>query len=193
MYRLLLTAVMIVGVMSGFVEGGTTAYFTSAVSTSSQFIAGTVELTQAVTSGDFAISNLTPGDTVTVEVEVENTGDLTMRYAMTVPTTAAAGANLTFFNALDAIVWAEASSGNCGAVPGTTLHNGSLAQASFGLTPAGSGSNVNRLLAPGASEFLCFQITLPETEGIAHQGASASVTYTLKAFQAAGTNETGTP
>lgn len=194
MYRLLLTAVMVVGVLSGFVEGSTTAYLTSSASTSSQFIAGSVELTQAVTSGDFTISNLTPGDSLNVEVEIENAGTLTLRYALTVPTTTATSSNLTFFNALDAIVWERAQSGgSCANAPGGILHTGSLAQASFGLTPAGGGSNANRTLAPEATEFLCFRITLPDTEGVEHQGASADVTYTFKAFQAAGTSATGTP
>ncbi len=194
MYRLLLTAVMVVGVLSGFVQGGTTAYYTSAVSTSSRFTAGTVELTQSVTSGSFVISDLTPGDSITIEVKIENSGDVSLRYAMTIPSTTATGANLIFFNALDAVVWDRAqSSGSCANTPGGILHSGSLGQASFGLTPAGGGSNANRLLDAGVSEYLCFKVTLPDTEGVAHQGATADVTYTFKAFQAAGTSATGDP
>src|SRR5262249_10108068 len=83
------------GVLSGFVEGGTLATFTSGgSSTGNQFSTGTVDITNSPASALLTASGLLPGDRVTAPLTVTNGGSLGLTYAVASSVTNADGKGL---------------------------------------------------------------------------------------------------
>jgi predicted ribosomally synthesized peptide with SipW-like signal peptide len=143
---------------AALVGGGTFALFTdSAQNTGNTFAAGTLEISLNKPDGTkyFDISNIAPGDSGSATVTVKNDGTLDLRYdiAQTLEGALAQGANGLKVTIKD----------SSGAV----------------ITPG----DTNRVLAPGASEDLTVQWTLPRDAGNEYQGASATLGITVNAEQ----------
>lgn len=184
MRRLLLAGLVLVGALSGFVERGTVAYFTSsATSAGHQFSAGTLVLVAGVASGDtLSVGNLVPGDGITARLTLRNGGNLHLRYAMTTSTSGDA----TLAGTLQLTVRTKTAN-PCASQDGSVLYGpAGLAGAAIG-NPAQGAQAGDRELAAGASEDLCFTVQLPADASAGLQGRSVSAIFTFSAEQLAGT------
>ena len=180
MRRLLLTGVLLVGTLSGLVQGGTVATFTSsAASGSNQFTAGTLTLGVGLAAGTLTVSNLVPGEQFTARLTVQNAGSLDLRYAMTTSPPAGASA---LADTLELTV--RTSTDQCSTFTSTLYGPAPLGGAAFG-DPARGQQAGDRTLASGASEDLCFTVALPPDADAALQGASVTATFTFSAEQLA--------
>ena len=133
------------------------------------FTAGTVVLGADPVSDAFNVSNMAPGDVVTEPITIQNTGSLSLRYALE----SVATGNLTSALTL-AIKTGVTDCTNTGfTATGTSL---------YGVGPLGTPSGMpvfgdktqgpdvgDRTLDPTGSEVLCMQVTLP--------GAATDNTY----------------
>ncbi len=172
MRRLLLTCLLVVGALSGSVERGTVAYFTSAASsTGNQFTAGTLQIQSGMTTGALSIANLVPGDGFNAQLNIQNAGTLELRYSMSSSTSGS--------SALASALTVTVST--CGPSP-TILYSGPLNSAAFG-NPAYGQQPGDRTLVAGASEPLCFTVGLPSGTSSTVQGSSTMATFTFTAEQ----------
>ncbi len=87
MRLLALSAVILVGVFAAFVTASTGAVFTDlAASSASAFTAGTLDLKLNggdSTTAQYNLTNMAPGDGQVVQTKMTNTGNLALRYALT--------------------------------------------------------------------------------------------------------------
>jgi spore coat-associated protein N len=180
--RVVLTALITLGVLSGLVWGSTVAYFTSSATiTGNSFTSGSVTLAAGVTAGDtLAVSNLVPGDSFITTLSVQNAGTLALRYAMTTVTSGEALLASTL-----RLTIRTKTSNPCASEDGLVLFGPS----SFNLGALGDpaqGAQVgDRALAPGTGEILCFRVELPATATAALQGKSVTSTFSFLAEQTA--------
>jgi spore coat-associated protein N len=178
--RLLLTSVLVVGALSGFVRGGTQAYLTAPVSSAgNQFTAGNVKLDAGIAVGDtLTMSNLVPGDSFTARLTIQNSGDLDMRYAMTTAAIGSAALTGTLTVAI------RLKTGNpCSSQDGTLLYGpAALDVAAIG-DPAHGNQSGDRVVTAGATEDLCFSVVLPASATSALEEMSGTATFAFSAEQ----------
>ena len=172
--RLFLTCVLIIGALAGFVEGGTVAYFTTpANSSGNQFTTGTVTLDASLpVSENFSTkaTNLVPGDSFSVSLTIVNTGNLSLLYSMTASAPGSLGSELQL----------TVRTNSC-ASSGTTIFGPvGLSSGAFGSSALGAQTG-DRSLGAGASESLCFTISLPSSSTLS--GSSVAATFTFTAEQ----------
>ena len=155
------------------------ALFTDSASSTWAFTTGTIDITSspAVVT---AITGMMPGDNATSPLTIANAGNATFRYAMTTVATNALGNQLTLE------VRAEDAGGGCALFTGAVIVAGgtTLNGAAIG-NPAQGAQAGDRVLAGGASEVLCFRVSLPIGTGNAFQGVSSTATFTFAAEQTA--------
>lgn len=149
------------------------------------FTTGTIDLAAAPASAVVTMPAMAPGDQVTAPLTVDNSGTLEFRYSMVSATTEnvlAAELDLTIKSGVT-----TCDNANWGA-DGTVLYTGILGSTA---TTAILGSNAqgaqagDRVLAAGANEVLCFNVTLPLSATDASQGLSTTATFTFDAEQTA--------
>lgn len=189
-YRLFLMALVAIGTLGGVVQGSTLAsYSSTASSTADTFTAGSVALTAASSAAPFsaAVSNLVPGDVVVAPITVQNTGTLALRYAVASSVTNADGKGLgaqmaltvksgvttctvAGFNSDGTVVYGP--DGQLGTTGGIDI---------LGTTAAFP--NGGRALAAGASEALCFQVSVPAGTAATFQSAATTATFAFVAQQ----------
>jgi spore coat-associated protein N len=153
------------------------ALFTDSDSSTWSFTTGTIDIESnlAVVT---AVTGMMPGSVAADSLTISNLGNATLRYAMTTAATNALGGQLTV------AVRAEDAGGGCAAFTGAVV-----VAAGTTLNGAGFGSSIqgpdagDRVLAGGASEVLCFRVTLPMLTGNAFQGVSSVATFTFNAEQ----------
>jgi hypothetical protein len=169
---------MILGGLSGFVERGSYASFTSSTGpTVDQFSTGTITLGAGVTSGSLALTNMVPGDTFAAQLTVQNSGSLTLRYAVSTSTTGSAplasGLQLTI---------RTKTANPCSSQDGSILYGpATLSSGAVGSAAQGQQAG-DRQLDPSASENLCFVVTLPTSETTV-ANTSTGVTFSFAAEQ----------
>lgn len=154
------------------------AQFTDNTSSTWSFTAGTVDISTnpAVMA---AIHAMMPGDNATQALTVTNGGTGDLRYAMSSAATNALGDELRL------TVRTEDAGGGCNAFTGTDLVGPvALDGAGFGSSAQGADTG-DRDLAAGASEVLCFRVSLALSTGNAFQGATSDATFTFDAEQTA--------
>jgi predicted ribosomally synthesized peptide with SipW-like signal peptide len=155
------------------------AFFTDSDSSTWSFTTGTISITSnpAVVT---AVTGMMPGDSATDSLTIANTGNATLRYAMSTVATNALGGQLTL------AVRAEDAGGGCAAFTGAIIvaSGTTLNGAAIGSSVQGAQAG-DRTLAGGASEVLCFRVSLPSSTGNAFQGVSSVATFTFDAEQTA--------
>lgn len=155
------------------------AFFTDSDSSTWSFTTGTISITSnpAVVT---AVTGMMPGDSATDSLTIANTGNATLRYAMSTVATNALGGQLTL------AVRAEDAGGGCAAFTGAVIvaSGTTLNGAAIGSSAQGAQAG-DRTLAGGASEVLCFRVSLPSSTGNAFQGVSSVATFTFDAEQTA--------
>ena len=149
------------------------------------FSTGTVDLlatpaTAVVTSGAMA-----PGDQVTAPLDIANSGSLELRYSATSTTTEdALAAQLDLTIKTGVTLCNDAN----WAADGTVIYNGDLGStgtiALFG-SPVQGAQAGDRVLAAGANEVLCVNVSLPLATGNASQGVTTTATFTFDGEQTA--------
>jgi hypothetical protein len=151
------------------------AFSAKAGGAESTMVAGTVRLGATPAGASLTMSRMLPGDVVTKPLTVVNSGTLPLRYAVTSTTTEA-----RFAAQLDMVVKTGVS--NCSTAgfgaDGTAVYG----PGDFG-TPAGvpvvgdvaTGAQPgDRDVAPGVTEVLCVQVSLPATSDNSYQGRTTT-------------------
>jgi hypothetical protein len=168
-----------------FVSLSAIALFTDTASVgNSTFSTGSVDITTSPTSALVTFSGMAPGDQATNRITVSNAGTLELRYAVTSATTEntlAAQLDLTIKSGVTDCT-------NAGfAASGTALYGPGALGSTTGINVIGNptqGAHAgDRVLAPGASEVLCFNVTLPFSTGNSFQGLTTTATFNFQAEQ----------
>lgn len=149
------------------------------------FATGTVDLLATPATAVVTASAMAPGDQETASLDIANTGSLELRYSATSVTTEntlASQLDLTIKTGVtvcDDANWTT---------DGTVIYTGALGStttvALFGSSVQGAQAG-DRVLAAGANEALCVNVTLPLSTGNASQGTSTTATFTFDAEQTA--------
>ncbi len=172
-------ALLSLGMVLGLGATGTFAYWTDDVTVSgTTFTAGTIDLrvnnSDAVTGYTaLNISAMVPGNSTAGILTIKNNGTAPLKYTAAATASNAdgkgLGAALVVKVTADSSVTATPPTATCAGA--ALLGSGTALNAS--LVPTG------RLLAAGASETICIQVTLPVSAVTALQGATTSVGFTF--------------
>ena len=155
------------------------ALFTDTDSSTWSFTTGTIDIESnpAVLT---AITAMMPGDVAADSLTISNAGTADLRYAMTTAATNALG------DELDVEVREEDLDGGCDDFDGAVLVAGATALDGAGFGSAAQGADAgDRVLIGGASEVLCFQVSLPLVTDDTFQGATSAATFSFVAEQTA--------
>lgn len=178
-------ALLSLGVVLAMASGGTFAYWSdTATVTGTTLTTGRLDLTvngQDNVAGYSAL-NLTamvPGNTTAGVLTIKNNGTVPFTYTMssagTNPDSKGLAAGLT------AKVTTNAATS--GTSPAATCSNAAIAGSGSSFNGALIGAGIKRSLAPGASEPICIQVTLPAGAPASLQGATTTLTFTVDATQ----------
>jgi predicted ribosomally synthesized peptide with SipW-like signal peptide len=147
------------------------------------FSTGTVDLLATPATAVVTAAAMAPGDQVTAPLDIANSGTLELRYSAVSATTLdplAAQLVLTVktgVTSCDDANWAAT---------GIAIYNGILGSTAtiplFGSSAQGTQAG-DRVLAAGASEVICVNVTLPLATGNATQGLTTTATFTFDAEQ----------
>jgi spore coat-associated protein N len=165
------------------------ALFTDQASVDGDFTSGTISIDETkIAALSLTSASMMPGDNVTGAVVVENDGSAELRYAVSTSSTNVDAKGLRDVLTLTVRTIDVTTPGTpCDDFDGTVVLNATV----LGASSAGVGSNAagqqtgDRVLASGASETLCFRVSLPLATGDAYQGASTTTTFTFDAEQTA--------
>ena len=155
------------------------ALFTDQDSSTWSFTVGTIDI-ESNPAVMTAITGMMPGDVASDSLTISNAGNATFRYAMSTVATNALG------NQLTVAIRAEDAGGGCAAFTGAVIvaSGTTLNGAAFGSAVQGQQAG-DRTLAGGASEVLCFKVTLPLNTANAFQAATSTATFSFVAEQTA--------
>jgi hypothetical protein len=184
MRHLLLIATVALSIASVGAGAYTLAIFSSSVSNGSNaFTVGTLGIGLSPASALISFSPMVPGDVSNGTLTVSNSGNSTLRYAMTTAATNPDAKALRDQMTL-VVKTKDTNTAGCTNFNGTQLYSGTLAGGAIGDSTVGFQTG-DRTLAGAASEILCFQATLPLATTITFQGATTTATFTFNAEQTA--------
>jgi spore coat-associated protein N len=161
------------------------ALFTSTTNVTANFTTGTLTIGTSPASTLITFTAMAPGDQVTAPLTVQNTGSLDLRYAVSSSATNADGKGLKDQLVLTIKSGVTTCSDAAWGADGSVLYTGDL-DGTTGLligNPATGADPGDRNLVAGASEVLCFNVTLPLSTGTAFQAATSTATFTFDAEQ----------
>jgi len=180
----------------GLRNDGLAVFTDTATSTGNTFTTGTLDIklgdgsatpSDSVTAS-VAFNAMAPGDSVTRPVVVSNAGTNALRYAISSAATNADSKALKDSLALVVKTADVTTPGTpCDNFDGTQLYSGDLdSTAGKILGDSTSGAQTgDRTVAAGATETLCFQVSLALSAGNSLQGAATTATFTFDAEQTA--------
>jgi Camelysin metallo-endopeptidase len=173
--RLLLGAVLAIGILSESGAHGTLARFTTVVtSQGNTFSAGNLKIAEHPTTTTLSMGDLIPGDNFAAQLDLSNTGTLDFTYAMTTSITDSA----TLAHDLQLTVRTKSPSIACS-------DPDSGAEVLYGPGALSDAAWTNRPLpVPTGQESLCFSVLLPSGAPTSDQGQSVAATFTFLARQA---------
>lgn len=151
------------------------------------FSSGSIDLTVSPASALVTLTTppMTPGDQYTAPLTVGNAGTVELRYAMTSTTTEDVLAGELVMTIKDGVTSCDNANW---AASGTQIYTGVLGTVAtssiFGSAAQGADTG-DRAIAGGASEVLCFNVTLPLAATNAAQGITSTATFTFDAEQTA--------
>jgi hypothetical protein len=154
------------------------AQFTDSDTSTWSFTAGSISIDSETTVGA-AVTGMMPGDSVTEDLIVANTGTEDLRYAMTTIATNPLGSALQV-----EVREVDTDLSGCGSFDGAVLviAGTTLNGAAFGDATQGNDAG-DRFLAGTTNETLCFRATLPLSASTTLQGATSLATFTFDAEQ----------
>jgi len=176
-----ITGAALVILALGIMITGALGLFTDQESVgSNSFSTGTLDLSANPASALVTFSNMAPGDSVTGQLTLTNSGTLQLRYAMTTSATNDDAKNLR-----DQLQLTIKTLGtDCNTFDGIQLYTGTLASGVIGDAAQGAQAG-DRTLAAQGSESLCFRVQLPLSTGNSFQNAATTATFTFQAEQTA--------
>jgi predicted ribosomally synthesized peptide with SipW-like signal peptide len=186
--KLALTAVALLA-FAAAVSAGTYALFTDQASVGDNlFSTSTIDINAAPASSVVSLADMLPGDSVTDDVVVSNAaGSAAMRYAISSSATNDDGKNLKDALVLTVNTADVTTPGSpCDDFDGTELYSGDLDDSAgmiVGDSSAGAQTG-DRSLAVGATEVLCFRVSLP-LAATGPTNATTTATFTFDAEQTA--------
>lgn len=162
------------------------ALFTDqATNTGNAFSTGNVDIAVTPATAVVTMPAMAPGDQVTEPLDVQNNGTLELRYAATSTTTEDALAAELVLTIKSGVTTCDNANWTA---TGTVLYSGVLGSTAttslFGSNAQGADAG-DRVLAAGASETLCFNVTLPLAAPNTVQGLSTTATFAFDAEQTA--------
>jgi spore coat-associated protein N len=153
--------------------------------TGNSFTSGTLDLVATPATAVVTAGAMAPGDQVTAELDALNNGTLELRYSATSTTTEDTLASELVLTVKSGVTTCDDA--NWG-TDGTVLYSGVLGTTGttplFGNPVQGADAG-DRVLAAGANEPLCFNVTLPLAATNAAQGLTSIATFTFDAEQTA--------
>jgi predicted ribosomally synthesized peptide with SipW-like signal peptide len=180
MRKLLLTGLLVIGALSGFVKGGTYAMYTSTpTSANNTFTSGTVTIGAGLTvPNTLTMTNLVPGDSFVAQLDVKNNGTLPLYDALTTSTTGSASLASTL-----QLTIRTKTTNPCSSLDGTVLSSaGALSSAAFGSSAQGFHAG-DRSVASGGTDSLCFAVSFPAGSASALAGTTTTATFNFNAQQ----------
>ena len=188
--RLVVPAALVAVAAAGAAAISTGAWFTgNATVNGNSFTAGTVTIGVTPATAAIGAGNMAPGDVQYGKIVVSNTGSLQQRYAVTESATNTDGKNLAGELNFDAVAIANGATCDATAFAGTptllTAPGNTFANTTVFGNPAQGSQAGDRVLNAGASENLCFRVSLPLTADNSYQGATTTGTLTFSAEQTA--------
>lgn len=171
--RLVLSALVVITSGFGIVTATSGAMFTDTAEVGMDISTGWVDI-DTDSSELLALSNLKPGDTLYRVFNIANLGSIALSYALTV--NAPTGQNVALFDALQVSTWRVSLAENCTAPQhqnGTHLATTTMTNLSI----------TNPEVVPGASETLCFVISLPSSTAPGNSGKNARITINIASQQ----------
>lgn len=157
-----------------FCSIGTWAFFADTeISSGNTLTTGTLDLSWTNASGvplPFNVGSIAPGETVEARINVNNNGNIQLRYAMTINVVSGA----TLADQLQCHIYDYNTS--------TDLYNGSLSSTHFG-DPSQGQQDGDRLVAGGSVDHLAIAITMPADTGDEYQGLNTNITFNFIAEQ----------
>ena len=153
--------------------------------TGNAFSTGTIDLVATPATAVVTAADMAPGDQVTASLDVANSGTLEFRYAASSTTTEDVLASQLVLTVKSGVTTCDDANWNA---DGTVEYSGILGStggsAILGDPTQGSQAG-DRVLAAGANEALCFNVTLPLATGNTAQGLATTATFTFDAEQTA--------
>ncbi len=149
------------------------------------FATGTVDLLATPATAVVTAAAMAPGDQVTAPLDIANSGSLELRYSATSTTTENTLAALLDLTIKTGVTVCNDANWT---TDGTIVYTGDLGStttiALFGSAVQGTQAG-DRVLAAGANEALCVNVTLPLATGNAAQNVTTTATFTFDAEQTA--------
>lgn len=188
--RVLVLGVVGLALVSMSTLGISLALFTSQTTVpNNAFTAGTLSITtDHSATAVVSYSNMAPGDQVTNELVVSNSGTLDLRYAISSSATNADSKGLKDQLVLTVKSGVSSCTNGGFAATGTVLYTGDLDGTTgklVGDSATGADSGDRNLTTASPSEALCWNVQLPLSTGNAFQGATTTATFTFDAEQTA--------
>ena len=153
--------------------------------TGNAFSTGTVDLLATPATAVVTAAAMAPGDQVTAELDVANTGTLELRYAATSTTTEdVLAAQLVLTIKSGVTTCDDANWTTDGVIEYAGAIGSTVTSALFGSNAQGAQAG-DRVLAAGANEVFCLNVTLPLAATNASQGQTSAATFTFDAEQTA--------
>lgn len=182
----ILASIAVLALAGGIFTFASLALFTDQEAVGgNSFSTGTIDLVATPASAVVTMPAMAPGDQVTASLDVANSGSLEFRYAVTSTTTEDVLASALALTIKSGVATCDDANWSS---TGTVLWSGVLGSTG---TTAVIGSNAqgsdpgDRVLAGGANEALCFNVSLPLATGNASQGLTSTATFTFDAEQTA--------
>lgn len=146
----------------------------------------TVSLSTAPASQLFSLSDILPGFKNAFALDVTNDGSAELRYALATTVVSDSDSTNPLSGQLAVDIHAGSTTDSCSTIISNTTaaFSGSLGSAGFGSSAQGSDAG-DRVLAAGAAERLCLNLSLDISTGNAYQGDSTEVEFVLDAEQTA--------
>lgn len=182
----ILATLAVLAVAGGIFTVASLALFTDQETvTGNSFSTGTIDLVATPATAVVTATDMAPGDQVTAELDALNNGTLELRYSATSTTTEDT-------LAAELVLTVKSGVSTCDdanwTADGAVLYSGVLGTTGtttvFGDATQGADAG-DRVLAAGANEPLCFNVTLPLAANNAAQGLSSTATFTFDAEQTA--------
>ncbi len=151
--------------------------------TGNAFSTGTVDLVSTPASAVITASALAPGDQVTSDLDIANSGTLEFRYSASSTTDEDVLASELVLTIKTGVTTCDDANWTA---DGTAIYTGELGDtggiALFGDPTQGAQAG-DRVLAAGANEVLCLNVTMPLAATNASQGQTSTATFTFDAEQ----------
>jgi hypothetical protein len=170
---------MCIGVLSGSIERGTLARFTTQVNDQhNTFSAGNVLITSVASCATCAptstltMTDLAAGDNFDAQLDIANAGTIKLGYTLANPVISAVTGSVLLASTIQLTVRVKTAN-PCANRDGVSLYSGELDLA----------ATASRTLLVSTGESLCFTIVLPTTAGTALQNSSLAATFAFQAVQ----------